>query len=405
MRILLINDHFEFNGGADAPFHLDKLIYRRAGHNVFTFSISSRTPHFKENGDFVFIENSNRFISKMGKFTIYPQLVRDLRRIVKSIRPELIKVNLVYKYASSIYVALADADCPLIQVLHGPNLFCATSWGCLRKTGADCEMGIGFKCWKRGCAPITTVLPYLFMNLHLSRLIRKTVSVFLCPTRHLQKSAASLGFTPAEVIPLCIDPAFASAEPARFDGPPTILYVGALIEQKGVHILLDAFEMVRSQVPGARLLFAGRGDMEGRLRKAAMENGMGDSVLFLGFVKRSEMVELYRRAHVLAVPSVWKEQFGLVGPEALACGLPCVGSAIGGIPEWLHDGEWGFLVPPRDALVLAQRLVTVLRDDAVRQEFAERGRAFALEEFSPERYEANVLRNAEKLYEAKGKAG
>ena len=92
------------------------------------------------------------------------------------------------------------------------------------------------------------------------------------------------------------------------------------------------------------------------------------------------------------MPSLWREQFGLVGIEALACGLPCVASDTGGIPEWLIDGENGYLVPPGDKEALAEKLTLVLSSNELRERFSEYGQRFVEDKYGASKYAANLLR-------------
>ena len=72
-----------------------------------------------------------------------------------------------------------------------------------------------------------------------------------------------------------------------------------------------------------------------------------------------------------------------------------MGSNFDGIPEWLHDAEWGFTVPPRDPAALADRIVTLLKNHDLRREFGARGRAYALKQYSPDKYSERRLRLVE----------
>ena len=388
-RILMINDHIHFGGGGDAVFRLERSCYENAGLKVFTFSQAVDRPQFPSDRDFVAMESKCGLLRKAGKFLFSPRISRSLRKALQSVRPHFVSVHLVSKYPLSIYPQLGGY--PVVQTLHGTNLFCATSWGCLRDS-TSCELGIGLKCFTRGCASLEETAAYMFLQRRLLHAVRSNVDLFVCPSEHLRKAAEAMGFTPAEFMPLGIDDEFKAQPNFLREGPPTVLYVGTLAEQKGVHILLEAFRSVLTRVPKAQLVIAGRGSMLESLRRKAADNGLANSVNFLGFVGHSEMGNLYRQATVLAVPSIWKEQFGLIGPEALACGVPCVGSDFGGIPEWLHDGEWGFTVPPRDPTALANRIVTILENPDLRLKFGTRGRAWALRQYSADKYRQNRLR-------------
>ena len=388
-RILLVNDHIDFLGGGDAAFALERRALERRGYQVFTFSHAAQKPANLNKKDFLHIEPKWQPLQKVGKFTFSPAASKSFRDVLVKTRPHLVHLHLITKYPLAIYRELLPYA--TVQTLHGPNLFCSTGWGCIKHTGDDCELGIGTKCLVRGCVS-TVQFPLLYsLNQRMLPLAKKAVDCFLCPSRQLLKSAQALGFAPAKYLPSGVDHEFCTPPSVPVDTFPSVLFVGALSPQKGPNILLEAFIQLKRRTPDAVLRFAGRGCLQPCLKERAQEAGVLKDVEFLGFLERPELRRHYQKAQVLAVPSIWKEQWGLIGPEALACGTPCVGSNIGGIPEWLHDGKWGFLVPPRDSGALADKLYGLLVDQSLRSVFAERGRTFVLEHFDPARYEDSLV--------------
>lgn len=126
-----------------------------------------------------------------------------------------------------------------------------------------------------------------------------------------------------------------------------LLFVGRLEPLKGVDLLLEALPVVRRALGRpVCLTIAGDGRSLPGLRQLADAITAEDrsiSVRFTGWVNAAEREGLQRHAHLLVIPSVWPEPFGLVGLEAAGTGLPAVAFAVGGINEWLHDGVTGRL--------------------------------------------------------------
>jgi D-inositol-3-phosphate glycosyltransferase len=152
-----------------------------------------------------------------------------------------------------------------------------------------------------------------------------------------------------------------------------IVSIGRLVERKGVRTLIEALPMVLSSVPGAELVVAGGPDEREldadphvrSLKAAAVEHGVADHVRFVGRVARVDVPALMRGADVVAcVP--WYEPFGIVPLEAMACGVPVVGAAVGGLLDSVVHGVTGLLVPPRDPSSTAAALRRVLEDDGLR---------------------------------------
>ncbi len=388
----MVNDHIRFSGGGDAAFHLEKKILEEAGHEVFTFSKSEEISADKNDKDIIFCESKKSQIRKIGKFIGNAKLSHCFKNTLDEIQPDFVKLHLLSKYPADIYPHLSNYK--TAQILHGPNLFCATSWGALKRNSKPCEQGIGIKCYSRGCISFQA-LP---LHINLYRRIRSSalpnVDAFYCPSKQLVKTAEDLGFLPASYFPLSVDPDFINVEPAYTD-EPNILYVGAIIEQKGVYYLVKAMKEIIKKIPEAQLKIVGKGADKAFIEEYVIDNGLGDNVHFLGFKSRSEVLDLYKHSSLCVMPSIWREQFGLVGPEALACGVPCVGTNIGGIPEWLHDEKSGFLVPPRDSKEIADKVLYLLMNKSIRKQYGDYGREFVLKEFSLDRYKKNVLKQIE----------
>ncbi|AEE46720.1 glycosyltransferase [Cellulomonas fimi] len=163
------------------------------------------------------------------------------------------------------------------------------------------------------------------------------------------------------VVPCGVDvahfsPAAAPAGPPRRE-PVRLLVVGRLVERKGVDTVIDAL----ADLPDAELCVAGgpgADDLDGdpevvRLRARATARGVADRVHLLGRVAHDAMPGLLRSADVV-VATPWYEPFGIVPLEAAACGVPVVGSAVGGLLDSVVDGRTGVLVPPRDPQAVAR---------------------------------------------------
>lgn len=147
-------------------------------------------------------------------------------------------------------------------------------------------------------------------------------------------------------------------------------YVGRLIEAKGVRDLLEAF--MRARIRGAVLVFVGGGPEEAALRTASAGR---DNVHFIPAVPRSELAAWYAAFDVLVLPSRtrprWKEQFGRVLAEAMACGTPVVGSDSGSIPEVI--GGAGRVFPEGDVEALARTLTELADNPAMRDSLRDQG--------------------------------
>jgi glycosyltransferase involved in cell wall biosynthesis len=156
-----------------------------------------------------------------------------------------------------------------------------------------------------------------------------------------------------------------------------LLYVGAVVPEKGLLHLLRALALVRPAHP-CRLAVAGGAalwptaddpypDETDVYTRAVRAAGKDLPVTWLGVVPQDEMPAVYALADVFICPSVWDEPFGTVNVEAMAAGTPVVASRVGGVPEAVAEDETGLLVPPADAEALAGALATLIGDPVRRR--------------------------------------
>jgi D-inositol-3-phosphate glycosyltransferase len=158
--------------------------------------------------------------------------------------------------------------------------------------------------------------------------------------------------------------------------PFRIVVLSRLVERKGIGNVIAAL----ADVPGTELLIAGGAERRRvlddpearRLADLADHHGVRHRVTFLGRVERADVPALLRSADVVAC-TPWYEPFGMVALEAMACGVPVVATAVGGLVDTVLDGVTGVLVPPRDVTRLAEHLRALLEDPARRARFGRAG--------------------------------
>lgn len=179
----------------------------------------------------------------------------------------------------------------------------------------------------------------------------------------------------------------------------TLGYVGRLVPEKGVDVLLHALGKLHAEgLTQWRLDIVGGGPDAEALKQLAAELGLATHVTFVGQVPSAQMPAFFRQLDILALPSLtrpnWKEQFGRVLVEAMACGAVPVGSDSGAIPGVIGDG--GLVTPEGDVTGLANALRRLLQDDALRRELAQRGRQRVLDHFT----QAQIARQTVDVYRA-----
>lgn len=165
-----------------------------------------------------------------------------------------------------------------------------------------------------------------------------------------------------------------------------IVALGRMIEVKGLHILAAAAHRFLASRPRARLVIAGDGPMRGRIEAIVAQSTARSQIQLPGALPRDEVARLLSEADLFINPGIIDttgraEGLGITTIEAMASGLACVGSRVGGIPETIEDGVSGLLVPPGDEGELAAAVGRVVDDAELRRRFGEAGQRLARERF------------------------
>ena len=189
------------------------------------------------------------------------------------------------------------------------------------------------------------------------------------------------GDTPIRMIPNGVDvEKFRPAGDASREGPVRLLFVGRVVRQKGLDVLLDAL----ARLPEAacfELTIAGDGPLRGEMEDRAGRLGLGDRVRFAGWLEREAMPEMLRRADAFVFPSRDEGMPNAV-LEAMASGLAVAATRISGNEELVEDGSTGFLVPPDDPGALAAVLARLVADRTLCLRLGAAGREKAAREYS-----------------------
>jgi glycosyltransferase involved in cell wall biosynthesis len=169
-------------------------------------------------------------------------------------------------------------------------------------------------------------------------------------------------------------------------GRPVIGIVGRLAAQKGHIVLLDAMKEVVTKNPDVILVIIGDGPDRDSLKLKAQSLGIEKSILWFGKMMPEEVFKLYSIMDVFVMPSLY-EGFGLAAAEAMAAGLPVVGTRVDGLSEIIEDGVTGYLVPVGDSKRLAEALIQLLLYPDARRTMGQKGkervqRTFSLETFN-----------------------
>jgi len=166
--------------------------------------------------------------------------------------------------------------------------------------------------------------------------------------------------------------------------------VGRLTRQKGHTILLDALVEVVKKVQATMLFIIGDGPDKAQLQERAKRLGLDQYIKWFGALPQEEVFRLYTAMDVFVMPSLY-EGFGLTAAEAMAVGLPVVGTRVDGLSEIINDGVTGYLLQVGDAHGLANALIDLLSNEEKRKTVGERGKERIQELFTMQHFVRSII--------------
>jgi glycosyltransferase involved in cell wall biosynthesis len=180
-----------------------------------------------------------------------------------------------------------------------------------------------------------------------------------------------------------------------------IIFVGRLVERKGVRYLIEALAHVKDKIPH-RLVIIGDGPERTDLEQRVQDLELEDRVIFTGRISDEELYKYYNQCSFIVLPAVYDakgdiEGLGVVLLEAMSYAKPAIASNAGGITDIVTDGENGYLVPPGDASALADAIVTLATDQSSSKRMGLRAKQTVDEKFSWNR----IVNQLAALYEGK----
>jgi glycosyltransferase involved in cell wall biosynthesis len=410
VKILHVNKFLYRRGGAEA-YMLDLAeLQAAAGHEIEFYGMKHPLnmrarfeQHFPEQLDFNPPPSSARGRAAIaGRLLYSPSARRGMETVVAAFRPDVVHLHNIYHQLSpSILRPLRARGVPAVMTLHDYKLACPTYL--FLAHGKVCEACLGgrfHQAIRKRCnngSLVASSLNALEMTVHTITRAYSPVQVFLCPSRFLLRKMTEAGVFPDR---LRYVPSFVDADAIELKSAPGggVVYGGRLSHEKGVDVLVEAAARI-----GVALEVAGDGPDRGALE--ALGRRAGADVRWHGLLPRAELHELARASAVSVLPSRCHENQPLWVLESFACGVPVVGTTLGGIPDMVTPGLDGDLVAPNDAGALAGSLERFMSDPGRAHEMGRAGRARVETDFSPRRHLARVEAAYAEAIEARARRG
>jgi glycosyltransferase involved in cell wall biosynthesis len=191
-----------------------------------------------------------------------------------------------------------------------------------------------------------------------------------------------------------VDPDMKPAKERRPSGMKTIVSVGGLIPLKGHHYTIEAMRKVVKIFSNCRLMIVGEGEDKVDLLSQVEKSGLQNFVHFLNILPHDQLLEIMSACDLFVLPS-WAEGLGMVYLEAMALGVPVIGCRGQGIEDIVSHGETGFLTQPKDSEGLADLILMLLKDEALRLSVGQRGQEVVLKNY---RWQNNAAKHV-RLYQ------
>jgi glycosyltransferase involved in cell wall biosynthesis len=347
MKILQVHNKYRNPGGEDTVIEAECLLLKSRGHEVYQwFESSTEIKGYGWWKQFILM------VSFFWSFTSYQRMKRWIRRV----QPDIVHVhNTVPLVTPSIYYACKKMNIPVIQTLHNYRLSCAN--GLLFRKGKVCEKCITHKnpfyafkyvCYRDSKSQSLIMSTHLWLHRKLGT-YQKYISSYIALTAFAKQKNVLSGLPEEKII---VKPNFLPyGGKTNLHTKSFALFVGRLVEEKGVNTLLKAWEDIGSNLP---LKIIGGGPLEERIK-----NILPESVIFLGHKNREFILEEMRKAKVLIFPSEWYEGFPMTLLEAFSVGLPVIASKLGG-PQEIVNKNLGWTFEPGSPQDLTSKVYEML---------------------------------------------
>lgn len=284
---------------------------------------------------------------------------RLVRRELASFRPDVVHAhNLFPLFSPSVYDACREAGIPVVQTLHNYRLICPNAL--LYRKGNICESCVGRKvpwpgvlygCY-RGSRVQTAVVATMLVAHRLRGTWADKVDAYITFTDFQKEKMLQAGLPEDKIF---VKPNFANAAALQEPKPrgDYALFVGRLSTEKGLDLLIRAYEATSLSVP---LRIVGDGPLSESLQQRVRDRGLETTITFMGRQSREAVTAAMRGARFLVVPSNCYEGFPLTIAEAFACGLPVLASDFGSMASIIERGVTGKLVEAGNPTAWAREL-------------------------------------------------
>lgn len=391
LKVLLINDNFNELGGAERIFHLTCRILKEKKNKTFQFSFSY---DFGEKNKNIYIYHDKKRSNFVGKFLrsyLHPLVFFKLLNYIHSVQPDIIHLHKNFKYGNTVLLALKVSQVPVVHTVHDFGPLCPLHV-CTLPDGKVCKGNFGLKCLTNRCLWVGQFFFETVPQLMQRCLLKTVVKIFISPSNVLKDSLENSTFKNVILLRniIEIDENILRKKPKRVKNQ--LIFVGALVDHKGLPFLIQALKIVKTSFPKIRLLIIGEGPKKEEYKELVKKGGLNNQVFFLGKTDNKHTLLHMAKSAILVMPSIWMENAPITLLEAMVLGTPAIGSKIGGIPELIKDRETGLLFKPRDSIDLADKIIYLLSHPKIARRMGQKSIEICQKNYIPEIYYEKLIK-------------
>jgi glycosyltransferase involved in cell wall biosynthesis len=342
MKVLQIHNFYQFSGGEDIVLENEYDLLARNGNAVVQYT--------RDNDEIrkYSLLGIIRFILT-AKFSL--RAYKEITAVIRDFRPNVCHIHNTFPLISpSAYYACHDMNVPVVQTLHNYRVLCSNA--CLFRDGQVCEECLGKSLYhsvRYGCyhnSSLQTLVVSSIIEYHKKKgTWQDPVGAYIALTEFSRKKLIEGGLPEGKIFvkPNCLakDPGLGT------DSEDYFLFVGRLDINKGVQILIDAFDKLENRI---NLFVAG----DGPLRDAVVG---AKNAVYLGHLGHEELITKLKKCSVVIFPSVWYECMPMTIIESFACGKPVIASNLGVMAELIDHGRTGLLFDYGDTKDLVSKCI------------------------------------------------
>ncbi|BAQ66476.1 glycosyltransferase family 4 protein [Geminocystis sp. NIES-3709] len=376
MKILLINDYATPTGGAEISTLTLRDLLCQKGHDVRLFSSSVQISGQKPLADYYCFGTTSRFRTLLQTVNIFAWF--RLRQVLKEFKPDVVHVILFLTQLSPLILPLLKNIPCLLQVVWYRSI-CPLGTKRL-PNNSICQVKVGKPCYVNHCLPLKDFLP-LMLQMKLLESWHFVFDLIVANSDYVKTVFEKENIKVSDVI--------YHGVPKReirsnLSSIPLVGFAGRLVPEKGVDLLIRAFNQAIKVVPNAQLLIAGSGSEDKNLKNLIKELNLNSSVQMLGYIPQKKLASTFNQVWLQVVPSLWAEPFGMAAVEAIISGIPVIASKTGGLQEIIEDGITGILISPGDEQALSSALIKLLTNDDLTKKMGKAAQKVALTKFTEE---------------------